>query len=134
MALSNRRKPFFPIVILFILLNAFFIAGRNLLERWNADVDVLIIGNILLFTITLTSIFIARKGLRQNNSYVFLRSVYGSIMLKLFLCIIAAFIYIATFRKDLNKPALFTLMGLYLVYTFIEVSLLTKTLKQNTNA
>ncbi|MBD0367416.1 MAG: hypothetical protein ICV53_15115, partial [Flavisolibacter sp.] len=119
---------------LFILLNAFFIAGRNLLERWNADVDVLIIGNILLFTITLTSIFIARKGLRQNNSYVFLRSVYGSIMLKLFLCIIAAFIYIATFRKDLNKPALFTLMGLYLVYTFIEVSLLTKTLKQNTNA
>ncbi|MBD0293586.1 MAG: hypothetical protein ICV84_00060, partial [Flavisolibacter sp.] len=46
----------------------------------------------------------------------------------------AAFIYIATFRKDLNKPALCTLMGLYLVYTFIEVSLLTKTLKQNTNA
>ncbi len=134
MALSNRRKPFFPIVILFILLNAFFIAGRNLLERWNADVDVLIIGNILLFAITLISIFIARKGLQQNNSYVFLRSVYGSIMIKLFLCIIAAFIYIATFRKDLNKPALFTLMGLYLVYTFIEVSLLTKTLKQNTNA
>ncbi len=129
----NRVKPFAPVVLLFIVLNGFFIAGKNLLERWNTDNEVLIIGNLLLFVVTLISFLMARRGLQNKNPHVFFRSVYGSIMLKLFACIIAAFIYIATFKKDLNKPALFTLMGLYLVYTFLEVSVLTKMMKQKSN-
>ena len=51
-------------------------------------------------------------------------------MIKLFLCIIVALIYIAIYQKQLNKPALFTCMGLYLVYTFMEVSILMKMLKR----
>jgi hypothetical protein len=54
-------------------------------------------------------------------------------MVKLFACIIAAFIYIATAKDGVNKAALFTLMGLYLVYTFIEVGILTKLLRQKSN-
>jgi len=37
-------------------------------------------------------------------------------------------------KKDLNKPALFACMALYLVYTFVEVSSLQKLLKQKKNA
>jgi hypothetical protein len=47
---------------------------------------------------------------------------------------IAAFIYIQMAKKEVNKPALFACMGLYLVYTFIEISTLTKMLKQKKNA
>ena len=57
----------------------------------------------------------------------------GSIMIKMFLLVVVAFIYIAMYKKDLNKPALFISMGLYLVYTFMEVSALMKRLKQKTN-
>ena len=70
-----------------------------------------------------------KKGLNNPNPHAFVRSVYGSIMIKLFLCIIVALIYIAIYQKQLNKPALFTCMGLYLVYTFMEVSILMKMLK-----
>lgn len=128
--MSRNRRAFLPIVILFVLLNTFFIAGRSLLERWGASQDVLIWGNLLLFVLTILSFVIAQKGLKNTNPHAFVRAVYGSIMLKLFASLIAAFIYIFLTRKDLNKPAFFALMGLYLVYTFIEVSTLTKMLKQ----
>lgn len=128
--MSRNRRGFLPIVILFIVLNTFFIAGRSMLDRWGASQDVLIWGNLLLFVLTYISFVIAQKGLKASNPHAFVRSVYGSIMLKLFVSLIAAFIYIFLTRKALNKPAFFTLMGLYLVYTFIEVSTLTKMLKQ----
>lgn len=131
---NNAARSFLPIIILFLTLNVFFIAGKGLLESWNADQGVLIVGNLLLFVITLISFLIAKKGLRNTNPHAFVRSVYGGIMLKLFICIIAAFIYIASFGKALNKPALFTCMGLYLLYTFLEVSILTKMLKGSSDA
>ena len=37
-------------------------------------------------------------------------------------------------KKEVNKPGLFFCMGLYIVYTFIEVSGLMKVNKQKTNA
>ena len=49
------RKSFTPVIILFIVLNGFFIAGKNLLAKWGMDRDVVIIGNLILFVITLVS-------------------------------------------------------------------------------
>jgi Ca2+/Na+ antiporter len=129
----SSPKPFLPILILFIVLNGFFVGGRNMLTRWQTDQNVLIIGNILLLVITLVSFLVAKQGLSNKNPHAFVRSVMGAIMIKMFIFIIAAFIYIAIYKRNLNKPALFTLMGLYLVYTFIEVSVLTKMLKQKNN-
>jgi hypothetical protein len=104
-----------------------------MLTRWGMDQDVMIIGNLLLFLITLLSFMMAISGLKNPNPHAFVRSVYSSIMLKLFACVIAAFIYISLFKDQLSKPALFACMGLYLVYTFIEVSLLMKLLRESKN-
>jgi ACR3 family arsenite efflux pump ArsB len=130
----RNKKPFSPVILLFIILNALFLAGRNTLERWNVDQKVLIAGNILLFVITLISFLLAQRGLKSSNTHVFIRAVIGSIMIKLFVSVIAAFIYISIFKKQINKPALFICMGLYLIYTFLEVSILTKQLKLKSNA
>jgi hypothetical protein len=130
----RKGKGFMPIALFFIVLNAFFLSGKNLLLRWNMDQDVVIIGNALLFLITLISFLLARRGLKNPNPHAFIRAVYLSVMLKLFVCVIAAFIYISMYRNNLNKPALFLCMGLYLVYTFLEVSVLMKMLKQKKNA
>jgi hypothetical protein len=130
----NNRVPLSPVIIFFVVLNGFFIADKNFLERNGFDQSVLIIGNLVLFAATLLSFFFARRGLVSENAQAFVRSVYISIMIKLLIAIIAAIIYIFLFRRNLNKPALFACMGLYLVYTFIEVSVLTKLLKEKKNA
>ena len=131
--MKGNSRPFFPIAILFIALNTFFFFGTAILDRWNADRNVLLAGNTLLFAITLISFLIAKKGMNNPNPHAFVRSVYGSIMIKMFICMIVAFIYIASLRKELNKPALFICMGLYLLYTFIEVSILMKMLRTKNN-
>jgi hypothetical protein len=133
----TRRKGLkgpVPIILLFVILNGFFFAARPMLQRWGADQDVLLIGNLFLLLITLLSYLLAKRGLKNANPHAFVRGVYSGIILKLFVNMIAAFIYISIHRKGLNKPAFFTLMGLYLVYTFLEVSVLTKDLKQQKNA
>jgi heme/copper-type cytochrome/quinol oxidase subunit 3 len=133
----TRRKGLkgpVPIILFFIILNGLFVAARPMLQRWGADLDVLLIGNAFLLVVSLLSYLLAKRGLTNTNPHAFVRGVYSGILLKLFVCMIAAFVYISIYKKDLNKPAFFTLMGLYLVYTFIEVSVLTKELKQQKNA
>src|SRR4051812_22296531 len=126
----QRFKGFLPLLLLFVILNSFFFSGKNILQRWNADQDVLIIGNALLFIVSMISFLLARRAMNDPNPHVFVRSVYISVMVKLFVCMIAAFVYISLQKKQLNKPALFTCMGLYLVYTFLEVSALMRMLKK----
>jgi hypothetical protein len=134
MAEKKSLNGIVPIILVFISLNGIFFSSRNRLQQWGADQDVLVIGNMFLFLVTLLSYFMARRGLSNPNPHAFVRAVYSSILLKLFICLIAAFVYISINKTALNKPAFFTLMGLYLVYTFLEVSLLTKALKSQKNA
>ena len=79
-----------PVILVFIILNALFIAGRSALEKWGADQTVLILGNTFIFLITLVSFFIAKRGLKNPNPNVFMRSVMGSIMIKMLLVVILA--------------------------------------------
>lgn len=131
--MKGNIRSLIPVIIFFIVLNAFFLIWRGRLEGWDADVDVLVLGNLILFIITVISFLMGLNGLKQTNPNAFVRSVYGGIMVKLFICIIAAFVYIAIHKSNVNKPALFICMGLYLVYTFIEVSILMKMLRQRSN-
>jgi len=130
----NNVGILFPIIFFFLAFNALFLAAKSFLERNGFDQSVLIVGNLVIFLATVLSFLFARRGLTVKNPHAFVRSVYLSIMIKLFVCVIAALIYIFIFKNSLNKPALFTCMGLYLVYTLIEVSVLTKMLKENKNA
>ena len=131
--IKKKFKSFTPVVVFFIAGNAFLISGKKLLMRWGIDQDVMLIGNLLLFLITLLSFALGLQGLKNPNPHAFVRSVYSSMIIKLFLCIIAVFIYVSLYRNTYNKPALFSCMGLYLVYTFMEVSVLMKLLKGKTN-
>lgn len=121
-------------LIVFVLLNVLLVTGKNLLESWNVDTVVLATGNLLVFVIVLVSYFLLRKAIYSSNPQVFVRAMYGSFMIKFFVLAIGAFIYIQVAGKNVNKQALFTNMGLYFVYTFIEISALMKLLKQKKNA
>lgn len=119
-----------PTILLFVLLNGFFITGRTWLAKWGADQTVLIAGNLILFLVTVVSYFVFTRSLRSENPQSFVRAMYLNVMIKLFVCVIAAFVYIRLAGKDLSKPALFICMGLYVVYTVLEITTLTKQLKR----
>ncbi len=127
----KNKKPWLPLLLLFIVLSCFFITGKNWLLKNGVDHEVLIGGNLVLFLTTALSFLVYQRSLRSANPHASVRGMYGSFMVKFFLCLIAAFIYIIVAKKNLNKPALVICMGLYIVYTVIEVSVLQKLLKQN---
>jgi len=104
------------------------------LEAWGFDYSVLVFGNIIVFGISLLSYWMAVKGLTTKNNHAFFRWVYGSVMMKLFILAGVAFVYIMMNKKEVNTPGLFFCMGLYVIYTFIEISGLMKVSKQKTNA
>jgi hypothetical protein len=117
-----------------VIINALLITGKSFLLRIGANQEVLLYGNLFIGLISLVSFLISQKGIRNPNANGFIRGMYGGIMLKLFACIILAFAYIASVGKEVNKPALFICMGLYLIYSFVEVSVLTKLLKLKPDA
>ena len=131
--MNNKWKVFLPIEFVFLIVIIIMTSAHKLFDQWNVDTGVVLISNFILFLITSFSFILAQRGLKNSNPNVFFRSIYSGIMLKLFGCIIAAFIYISMNKAHLNKPALFISMGLYLVYTFVEVSVLMKLLKHRPN-
>jgi FtsH-binding integral membrane protein len=130
---SNRRS-YVSIILIYLAFNSLFLTGGTWLERMNADADVLIIGNSILFIATLLSFFLYSRALKNNQPHKFLKYIYGGMFLKMLICIITAFIYIATFGKNVNKPAIFGCMFLYFIYTFVEVSILLRMSKEQKNA
>ena len=127
-------RSFLPAIMIFLVLNSGFLAMMKKLENWGFDYSVLVVGNFLVFAISFLSYWMAVKGLTTRNNHAFFRWVYGSIMIKLFLLAGVAFVYIMVNKKEVNKPALFFCMGLYIIYTFIEVSALMKVNKEKINA
>ncbi len=133
MIVRSKFREFAPIVLLFVVLNALAISMSARLSAWNIDQNVLIVGNLFLFAITFISFLIAKRGVQNKNTHVFMRAVYSAILFKMFLAAIAAFIYIFIYGKELNKAGLLICMGLYLAYTFTEVAILTRMLRQKPN-
>ena len=131
---KQALQNFFPAIMVFLVLNSGFLAAMRMLEKWGFEYSVLVFGNLLVFGISFLSYWMAVRGLTTKNSHAFFRWVYGSVMIKLFLLAGVAFVYIMVNKKEVNKPGLFFCMGLYIVYTFIEVSALMKVNKQKTNA
>jgi hypothetical protein len=131
---NEALKYFRPAIFVFLFLNIGFFTLSKSLAKWGFDQNVLVYGNIILFIISAITFFMGAKGLKSENNHAFFRLVYGSFMVKLFLLAGTAFIYIMSMKKNVNKPALFFCLGLYLVYTVIEVSALMKLGKKKNNA
>lgn len=123
-----------PLVLIFIITSALFVAGRSFLDRNGIDHRVLIGGNIILFFATLLSFYLYTRSFGAKNPYAITRTMYSSVLARLFICLIAAFAYIMVQKKEVSKGGLIGCMVLYFVYTGMEVSILMKMSKQQKNA
>jgi hypothetical protein len=120
------NKSIIPLVVVFLIIGAAVLVFKNTLQQNGFDWQVLSGGNLFLYAVTMVSMHMLAKGLHASNTQAFLRSAYSGVLLKLFACAGAAFIYILVAGDNINKPALFACMGLYLVYTFVEMSVIMK--------
>jgi hypothetical protein len=123
-----------PMLLVFVLVSAFCITGKNWLLQKGILPEVIIVGNLVIFLVTLSAFFVTRNSFKKQGGSAFLRGMYGSFMLKFFALAIAAFVYIMVAKKNVNKPGLIVCAALYFVYTAIETRTLMKMLKPNNNA
>jgi hypothetical protein len=98
------------------------------------EYNVLLIGNAILLLATLTSFYFYQRALRNNQVHGFLRAVYSGMLLKMTICMAAAFLYVLLARHSVNKISILGCFGLYLVYTFAEVNILMQRSKQPKDA
>lgn len=131
---KSLLQPLRPLLIVFAVTNGLFITGRSLLDKNGISQDVLIIGNLVIFAVTLLAFYITYKSFQSGKPQVFVRAMYSSFMLRFFLLAAAAFVYIMIARPNVNKPALIICAGLYIVYTAIETRGLIKMLREKKNA
>lgn len=102
--------------------------------EWNIDATVLLVGNVILFAVTLFSFNLFARSLSATNPYAITRMIYGSVGIRMLVCLVAVAIYIFIERKNVNKAALIGCLVLYVVYTAVEVAIVTKKSKQQKNA
>ena len=117
-------RSFLPIVVVFVLVSLFVWLAGPLLEAWKADRLVLAGGNILLFLVTLISFGLYSKALRSANVHAFVRVMYGSLLIKMLVCLIATFIYASVAGRAVNRNGVIGCFIFYILYTFFEVKIL----------
>ena len=131
---NQNRKIFLPVILVFIMLNGLTITFKTFLENNGFDRDFLIIANLLLFILSLTALYLQQRAIQSNNPNAFVRGVYTAMIIKLFVCMIAVAVYAFMRKSNINKPALFTSMGIYILYTSFEVAGLMKVARKKKNA
>jgi hypothetical protein len=117
-------RSFLPIVLTFIVISVLALVFRPILAAWKLDYGVLLWGNALLFLLTTSSFYLYTRGLHNNNPHVFVRALYGSLLIKFMGCILAVLIYAAVSRQGVNRNGILGCFVLYMLYTFLEVKIL----------
>jgi hypothetical protein len=125
----NVRKALRPIYLLFIIINFVALILYKQLKTAGVDADVLMIGNIFVFALTIVSFYMLNRGLNAKTTFNFMSAVYGSFIMKLVVGAAAVVVYVVYAGEQKNLPAVFASMFLYLFYTFFEIKALLELLK-----
>ena len=128
------NKSVTPLVVVFLVVALVILFTRTYLQQYNINWQVLSGANLFLYLVTMASLHLLTGGMKAANTQLFLRKAYSGILLKLFGCAGAAFVYILVAGKNLNKNALLISMGLYLLYSFIENRIVLKESQQKKDA
>lgn len=119
---------------LFLIVNVLVFIFKNTLMDHGFDIPFLLVANVLLFLLSFFGFYLQHKSVQSVNANAFVRGLYSSLLLKMFVIVGAIFIYIFVMEGHVNKPSLFTSMIIYLIYTFIEVTQLMKIARKKNNA
>lgn len=126
--MENKKtgRAFLPILLTFVIFSCLILFFRSQAVEWSVDRRVLLAGNGLLFLVTAISFYMYTKGLRHSNAHFFVRMLYGSLLLKMMVCLLAVLIYAMAAGRAVNRNGIIGCFILYLLYTVLEVRILRK--------
>jgi FtsH-binding integral membrane protein len=126
-------KAVLPLFITFLILSAVSVAAGSFYAGKNIDYTIVMGANCLFFLI---SVFVFRMqylAMYNKKPQVFIRSVMGGMLIKVFGCVIAVVAYYFISGPAFNKPAVYVSMVIYIVYLVVEVRTIMK-LNKSKNA
>jgi len=123
-------KKYFPLII--IGLFALICGGLYVFVQQHPvyDLNALLVANAILAVLTIAGYLMIRKQLKRDAAHAFVRGVYSATLLKLMVCMGGIFAYALANKAHLHKPTVFLMLGIYFVYTIVETTILSGTVKQ----
>jgi hypothetical protein len=120
-------KTILPLFITFLVLTVLCVAGNFLVAEKGINYAVVMGGNCLFFLISLFVFRMQYVAMHNSNPNVFIRSVMGGMIIKMFGCVLAVVAYYFISGKEaFNKPAVYLSMVIYIVYLMVEVRTILK--------
>ena len=127
--MNFRYKVLLPLFVTFFVLTAIIILA-NMFYAGVIDYTVVMSANCLFFLISLFVFRMQFLAMHNSNPNVFIRSVMGGMIIKVFGCIIAVVAYYFLSGKMFNKPAVYISMVIYIIFLTVEVRTIMKLNKQ----
>ena len=128
--MTPQNKIILPLLTVFVLTNITLYAVREIVTKWGIDFYVLFFATDIFFLLSLVAFFMQRKALGNSNPNVFIRSVMGGMLIKMFVTITAVIVYRLIAGNSVSKVSVFSAMFLYLLYLGVEVAVITKLNRQ----
>jgi hypothetical protein len=119
-------KMLMPVLVIFIGLTIFIFSATTLWIKYNVDSNVLHGANVLFLVTSILVFFMQKKALSNPNPNVFVRSIIGGMMIKMFSTVIAVLAYVVGTGNGYNTKAVFISLLMYLVYLGAEVVAISK--------
>ena len=124
--MSFSFKPVLPLFITFLILTVLCFAGNLFFADKGINYVVVMGGNCLFFLISLFVFRMQYVAMQNSNPNVFIRSVMGGMIIKVFACVIAIVAYYFISGAAFNKPAVYLSMVIYIFYLVVEVRTIMK--------
>jgi len=116
-----KRSVFIPLILLFILINSATLFLANRLDKIHIDHVVLMVVNLVLFSLSALSLLMHSKAAANKNPNVFVRSIMLATVLKLLVIMIGIVLYVYNAGETRSNYAIYAGMLLYIFYTILEV-------------
>jgi len=120
------KKSYSLFLVFFLLGSIIFLLKTQVLSRFHLDNALLWAANTFFLCLSLITLALQIKSMKNKNPNVFIRSVMGGILIKMFGTLLAVFVYVIYNDYKFDKGSMFVGLCFYLFYLMAEVTTLMK--------
>ena len=128
---NSLSKTIMPLFFVFVIVNCIAILLKQQLEKLQINTDVVIAANCILFLVSSITIALHKQASEKENPNAIVRSMMLASLIKLMVVAFSVVIYVYIAGPKRNAYGIFCGMGLYIVYTFLEVKTASKLKNSN---
>jgi hypothetical protein len=115
-----KIKHLLPVLFVFVLVNGILLTAHSLLVEQFVKYEFVLAVNVMLLMMSIFNFNRIRK-VDVKNPRALVNSVMIGTILKMVVFAGAALMYATQKKAPVGMPTLLTSMGLYLVYTWLEI-------------